>query len=57
MCNYLEIQQNLDNCIGKSGKKASHRCPEAKATGKFLSLRAEYPEQVLSERMKACFGL
>lgn len=36
--------KNLDNCIGESGKKASHGCPEeepAKAgneSGRFLSL-------------------
>jgi len=36
--------ENLDNCIGESGKKASHGCPEKKPakagddSGRFLSL-------------------
>lgn len=37
------VQQNLDNCIGESGKKASHGCPGINprkwiGAGRFLSL-------------------
>jgi hypothetical protein len=38
------IWQNLDNCIGESGKKASHRCSTARAVEKILEFRAEIPE-------------